>query len=752
MADGSNEGRGSRLGRLFAALVNTEGDGADAPDLASALEGGGVPGREAAAAPDNTSVLDVDELGRSLAASPDPLALLAGLVVDVRSRAERAGLAEEGPTLPPSALEVHLAERLVEAGLLEPDVELPSLHVVRPRTSDLFYLRVEDAQLPYLAKVRVLRIEAALNAALLATRVLPDANAASGAELVRCEQRVARSVTSQAPELAARLEPPVAGEWDVRYALAFGIEALRLPYRLTARFRVNARHGRAAIEVDLVPPRAWAATAYVDGLGVVPATAEMRRRAASEYNLRLGVLLAGYALLAAPELSEVWVAGVVDTARGHACYYSVRVERGMLEGVDLAGALDPFALMASWGAELDARDRTLEPVRQTFRLDDARFCPPFRYDPPELSGRGVPPSLAAALGCAHVRDLGIDEAARRRRVARELSRHLTSSTEQNVHAILSAARAEDAEDVERAARRCVTGLIEGTLADDPESVTDAFVSSELDLACSRAREALAAHDPARAAREVEDALLPVDGLGLYDDADATIWRSFGSYADRALFNRLLARPGVTCGLAPAAYFEAHLIGAAAAGAQGRIDEALAHARRACEVAPLSAQASLALAQCLEASGDAAAAERELCRLLSLAHDPESLGLGYLAMAQLQWQGDHVLAAQACYQRATRHLGAPALVAGLAVVALIGHVGATAGGALSAERADAVLEAAGVPLAPTEEVGGALLEATRAAVDAEVFPVARGLLRALCALSRDDVYFGVLRSIEDEPDR
>ena len=32
MADGSNEGRGSRLGRLFAALVNTEGDGADAPD------------------------------------------------------------------------------------------------------------------------------------------------------------------------------------------------------------------------------------------------------------------------------------------------------------------------------------------------------------------------------------------------------------------------------------------------------------------------------------------------------------------------------------------------------------------------------------------------------------------------------------------------------------------------------------------------------------------------------------------------
>ena len=47
---------------------------------------------------------------------------------------------------------------------------------------------------------------------------------------------------------------------------------------------------------------------------------------------------------------------------------------------------------------------------------------------------------------------------------------------------------------------------------------------------------------------------------------------------------------------------------------------------------------------------------------------------------------------------------------------------------------------------------ALLEGARAATNAELFGVARDLTRSLCTLSRDDVTYGVLRSLEDEPDR
>ena len=45
-----------------------------------------------------------------------------------------------------------------------------------------------------------------------------------------------------------------------------------------------------------------------------------------------------------------------------------------------------------------------------------------------------------------------------------------------------------------------------------------------------------------------------------------------------------------------------------------------------------------------------------------------------------------------------------------------------------------------------------MEASRAAVDAELFGVSRDVVRSLCSVLRDDVLFGVLRSLEDEPDR
>lgn len=734
MAESGEGGRGG-LGRLFAALVSPGDDGA-------------APG---AASDGNTSVLDIEALSGSLMRSPDPMALLAGLVADVRSRV--AAVAAVGGTLPPSDLETYLATRLVEAGLLETDVELPSLRVVRPRTSGLFYLRVDEPRVPEVARERVLRIEAALNGALLVSRVVDDPNGATMGDLVRAEQRVARSIVSQARELAARAGAPASGEWDVRRAISFGIESLRLPHRLTARFRVNVALGVAGIEVDLVRPSAWPRTAYVDGLGVVPATSEMRRRAATDYNARLAVLLAGYALAACPQLREVWVAGVVDGASGHACYYSVRLGRALVEGIDLDDVRDPLSVLGAAGAAMDVRDRTLSPVPQGFSLEDERLCPARRHDPVELSERGLADAEATALGCRRVRGLGIDEAAARRSLAREVSRGLSGSTAGNVRAILSAARESGRADVAEAARRCVTGLIEGTVPDDPVAIEEFLVSGdELTSSCARARELLGAHDLEAAARLAEEALLPVDGLGSFDGADGTRWLSFGSYSERLLYNRLVAVPGEARALVPAAYPEAHTIAAVCDLARGRVDEALRHARRASEVSPLSSQASLNLAQCLEAAGDADGAEQELARMLSLAHDAESVGVGYLQMAQLQWQRGRVLAAQACYQRATRHLGATALVAGLAVVALIGHVSASAGGELAPEQADSVLVGAGIPLAPTDEVAGALLEGARAATDAELFGVARDLVRSLAALSRDDVTYGILRSLEGEPDR
>lgn len=736
-----DEGHG-RLGRLFAALVGTDVDG-------TAPAGGTDGAPSLAGASEQPSRLDLDALSQTLAASANPLLVLRRFVADVRERTESAASGAS-----PCALETYLAERLEEAGVGEADAGAAlAVRVVRPRTSGLFYLRIDDDEVAYPAKLRVLRIESALNFALLATRSLEEPDAASLEDLVRLEARCARSTVAQAPHLARRREAPARGEWEVRRALSEAIESARLPYRLTARFRVNVTGRLAAFEIDLVPSRIWPATAHVDGLGIVSATSEMRRRAASDYDLRLGVLLAAYALLVAPELDEVWVAGVEDGPTSHVCRYSARLTRSLVEGVDLEGPIDVWALMRAAGASMEERNLTLAPVRQGFSLDDERLCPARRHDPVELSDRELRDEEATALGCRRADGLATDETAARRSVARELTRELSDSTEENVRAILAAARRSGRQDVLEAATRCVTGLIEGTLPDDPVAIEEALVvGDDLTVACGRARERLGARDIDVAARIAEGALLPVDGLGTYDGLDGTRWLSFASPTERVLYNRLVASPGETPALVPAAYPEAHTIAAVCDLARGRVDDALGHARRASEVAPLSPQATLNLAQCLEAAGDVDGAEQELAHMLALAHDAESVGVGYLQMAQLQWQRGRVLAAQACYQRATRHLGAPALVAGLAVVALIGHVGASAGGELTAEQADSVLLAAGIPLAPTEAVAAALLEGARAATNAELFGVARDLTRSLCTLSRDDVTYGVLRSLEDEPDR
>ena len=71
--------------------------------------------------------------------------------------------------------------------------------------------------------------------------------------------------------------------------------------------------------------------------------------------------------------------------------------------------------------------------------------------------------------------------------------------------------------------------------------------------------------------------------------------------------------------------------------------------------------------------------------------------------------------------------------------------------ISDSAIDALLQAHGIPVAPTKEVGEVFFEAMTAALDAEIFPVAKNFLLTLGTMSRDDVFFGVLRSIEDEPD-
>lgn len=707
------------FGRLYAALVGEDEGASGGPALGASF--------------------DMDDFVRELVAAEDP----------VRFLRDFAGLV--GCAGGACALARRLAGRLEDAGLLENEPRLPGLRAVRVATSGLVYLRTDGKRLPYLAKLRVIGLEAAVNSALLCSGVLDEPARAPMEEIVKTEQRVCRSVAAQAGKpVAACGEGPVSGEWRDRLAIAAAIECFALPYRLSARFRLNAKAGEAAIEFDVIPPALMPRRCHVDGIGVVAASSSMRRRAATDYNLRILILLSAYALLRCDDLERVWIAAVEDTARRHACHCSAVIEREDVEGIDLA-KIDPASFLRFIGARLDEQPGETPCVRQRFSLDEKRFCPPERFKAVELRGGAIESEESRrALGGRRLRDLAVNEAAGREEAARVVASRLTSSTESNVRMLLSLADEIGGKDVTSALRDVASRLIAGTLDEgDPEAVCEAIVDAG--SLAPKVREAnllLTKGDPQGCASALASALAPLEAQGLYQDTDGVVWRLFGSYTERSVFNRAIWDKKSEVRLVPTEYVDALNLLAMCDLLLGRNEAALEISRKAAGIAPLSSELSLSLVNCLDTVGDTDEAFEQCRRTLLNAVDAQGIGLTYITLAGLEFRQGNMRSSQACYQMA-RHFLPDGLVEAVQRISRL--LGASDNESLSQDHAFEVLESRGIPVAPPAKTTEALLEITAAALNEELFDVARDACTRLVSFTHDDIYYGVLRSIEREPD-
>lgn len=544
----------------------------------------------------------------------------------------------------------------------------------------------------------------------------------------------------------------VMGEWGVRQSISAGIETFRLPLRLVANFRVNLMGGDAAIVTKFVPAGAQPASVWSEELGrIVPASHQMREMEAASYALRCVLLLASHAFRCSRRLCHVFVAVVLDTPTRHACLLTGDVVREALRELDLARSFDAVAACRQLGLTFKLQDGALTEVEQGFSLDDERFCPSTRYATVDLSSRLLPRFEANLLGATRVSDLAINENARRSEVARELFRELTPSTEKNVREILGLTSRDSDPSVVDAGRRTARALIDGSLSDDDAyGMEDEFVDGdELTRACQRASQLLERNRAHEAVGVLTDALAPIDALDTYTDTDTVVWREFTSYVARTLYNRLLAKPGVTVRLVPDAYFGAQLLMATALMLDGKTEAALGFARRAQDLNPLDMSGTLRATRCLEILGRQDEAARELRHYLVYAFDPQGIGTCYYRLAFMEWHLGNLDVADACYQKA---VVSRASCSGAAMLELQTMRAMTVTKGVEPKQVEKVLEEADVPLAPTEKVVGVLVEAAQAATDAEVFPVARSFATLLGALSGDDVMHGVVNSLEREPDR
>ncbi|MBQ3283804.1 MAG: hypothetical protein IJH42_08175, partial [Atopobiaceae bacterium] len=225
---------------------------------------------------------DPQELVESLAESPDVFASLRSFVGMVRT-------AEAGQDEGVCAAARALARWLIEAGLFGKEVELPNVTCVVLERTGLVYLRINAPRLTYLAKVRVLAIEAALNRMLLVSRNLVDLGTATEEQVYRADVEVETGIAKK----MSREQGSGNGEWDVRHEISLAIESWPLPQRLVTPFRTHVAGGTAAAEVQLPPVPAFTRSRWSETLKrVVPASNEMRMRAASEYAARTCLMVA----------------------------------------------------------------------------------------------------------------------------------------------------------------------------------------------------------------------------------------------------------------------------------------------------------------------------------------------------------------------------------------------------------------------------------------------------------------------------
>ncbi len=719
---------------------------------------------------------DYDAFKRSLLFSSDAAATLVELVTRTRKR-----MTKEEPV---SAAEQFLWQQLegdelyAEREKTEKDSrnhKLLRFEVVLPRHTNLYYLRSQMQTLPYGSLLRLLRVEATLNALHFAQDYYQDLNSIEMEDIYRLWQRTANSICGQVTDvdtadwsyLAMPWQVPYGpselGEWAVRQAISEAIESVQVPYRLEARYRCNVSSGDVAIEFNATPSSAFPRHAFVHGLGIIPTTSEMRSRESSKYAARIGLLLANHAFRSSPKIRRVWIAAITQTPSSRKCLYSACIGRRAFSGVHMSSVSDPLQALRSVGASLKESRGTLLPTDPTFYLEDELFCPPKRHDLWTLSERQLPVAAAHSLGANRVSGLVIHEELPRVLAADDMLRHLAapdspSATEESVRSILNVARKTSDMSVWSAAERVTTKLVDGALSlDDADALRKELVEGdELHKCVQKAQRLFLAQEPNRALDVLSPIIEAIDASGRYEDTHAIVYRCFGSFAERVIYNRVNARDKRSVVLVPDAYLVAHLLMSAAfaslpAEMGGSLQKALSHARKALRIAPLNVSANLGAVACMEALDDFEGALTLLKEYLEHAHRPQNVGLAYYHLGTIERELGNAEVCKACYLRSANFF--PPLIPFISseLQSMLQDANGFDPQDLEQERFDKILTDEGIPLAPTARTSYMLYDGATASVDAEVFPVAQDLMRILEAYTGDDVLRGIRNSLEYEPD-
>lgn len=543
------------------------------------------------------------------------------------------------------------------------------------------------------------------------------------------------------------------GEWAVRLAFADALENLPVPFRMVADFRLNVGAGLLGVEAAVPRPAAFAFAPEGE-----------RARLACAYAYDLALLLARTAFDASPAIRRVVVS--CHEADGADGIISADLTRPTLARMAAPPREDGLPVASAGLRVRRGVDGWLTPVEPFMSLADERLCPRERRRPVELDATPCPEGLLRVCGARKLCDLGIAESAVRwdawEAIADELG-GLGDTTEDAVSALVGLRERTTDPTVAAACGRTARALVSGELdVEDADGLVECFVDgAQLTRAVLRAAPLVSGADPdpdelAAAVDALEPALAEAEKDGAYRDDDRTAYRYFRSVPERVTYNLELA-DGREVRLVPDALFLAHQYAAMIGrrlGVPGGFDRALAHAERAAELAPCTAEAAITRADCLRDLGRTDEAVRVVSGAAERCSTVDGLSLCLYRLAALVYDLGLVGASVACYRRCIELGRAQAEPARRELALLAEHERE----ALAASRIDPdkltgarlarTLEEAGLPTGDVGPIAERLRAAAAACTDAGVFSPARPLLQALLQVPGryDDALYDVLRSL------
>ncbi len=395
----------------------------------------------------------------------------------------------------------------------------------------------------------------------------------------------------------------------------------------------------------------------------------------------------------------------------------------------------------------------------------------------------------------------------------------TCAYEHNVRELFACAKKYNDPLIDEAARRCAAKLVHQELACEPAAIVNEFVGGgALNTACKKAVKACNRRHYDAVIDLLEPIIDTVDVNGTYVSDEQVSWQYFANYVDRARYNvecdaerawrahaakyagaqasgaqasgaqtagdgrkrigkvtgkrtsKFPARTGLvsnvrnvrhnkTVMLVPDALFEARMCLSVAYGEKQQLNKAIVQAQRLVDIAPVDTRARMVLINSLVHAKKVDEAQTQICQLMQLAHENESLAFAYYNMAHIQAYKHHQLAAKACYDLAVHFMpeleeasATPAhmyLSEGRIVPVIIHNDGFDVEH-IPTDDIQEILHAYNIPIAPTKQTISFLLKGTKAAINAELFSVARNFVRRMFNLTQDDVFVGIARSIERSP--